>query len=111
MNSPQTSEFILKLDSPEATLEMVGGKGASLARMAAGALAERDDVFWLKLDKAEAAARSGSFPVALCRSTSQRTAATHAAAAEVICSNAPAATAFFDTKWPPMPSATAPAAR
>jgi pyruvate,water dikinase len=38
MNSPQASPFILNLDSPEATLERVGGKGASLARMAAAGL-------------------------------------------------------------------------
>ncbi|MCI0397931.1 MAG: phosphoenolpyruvate synthase [Chloroflexi bacterium] len=34
MISIQTSPLILKLDSPEATLELVGGKGASLARLA-----------------------------------------------------------------------------
>jgi pyruvate,water dikinase len=38
MSSIQASPFILKLDSPEATLELVGGKGASLARMAAAGL-------------------------------------------------------------------------
>jgi len=38
MNSPQASPFILHLDSPQATLERVGGKGASLARMAAAGL-------------------------------------------------------------------------
>ena len=38
MSSIQTSALILKLDSPEATLELVGGKGASLARMAASGL-------------------------------------------------------------------------
>ena len=38
MSSTQASPFILKLDSPEATLELVGGKGASLARMAAAGL-------------------------------------------------------------------------
>src|SRR5271157_3427497 len=32
MISPQASPFILSLDSPQATLERVGGKGASLAR-------------------------------------------------------------------------------
>ncbi len=38
MNSPQAGPYILNLDSPEATLERVGGKGASLARMAAAGL-------------------------------------------------------------------------
>jgi pyruvate,water dikinase len=38
MSSLQASEFILKLDSPDATLELVGGKGASLARMARAGL-------------------------------------------------------------------------
>ena len=38
MSLIQTSPLILKLDSPEATLELVGGKGASLARMAAAGL-------------------------------------------------------------------------
>ena len=38
MSSPQASEFILKLDSADATLERVGGKGASLARLAAAGL-------------------------------------------------------------------------
>ena len=38
MNSKQATPYILKLDSPEATLELVGGKGASLARMAAAGL-------------------------------------------------------------------------
>jgi pyruvate,water dikinase len=38
MTSPQASPFILNLDSPQATLERVGGKGASLARMAAAGL-------------------------------------------------------------------------
>jgi len=33
MTSPQSSPILLNLDSPEATLERVGGKGASLARM------------------------------------------------------------------------------
>jgi len=33
MTSPETSPCILRLDSPLATLERVGGKGASLARM------------------------------------------------------------------------------
>jgi pyruvate,water dikinase len=38
MTSTQASPLILKLDSPDATLELVGGKGASLARMAAAGL-------------------------------------------------------------------------
>jgi pyruvate,water dikinase len=38
MTSPQASPFILDLDSPQATLERVGGKGASLARMVAAGL-------------------------------------------------------------------------
>ncbi|MGD1107909.1 MAG: PEP/pyruvate-binding domain-containing protein [Terracidiphilus sp.] len=38
MTAPQASPFILNLDGPEATLERVGGKGASLARMAAAGL-------------------------------------------------------------------------
>src|SRR5208283_163944 len=38
MTSPQARTFILNLDSPQATLERVGGKGASLARMAAAGL-------------------------------------------------------------------------
>ena len=38
MSSPPASPFILNLDSPQATLERVGGKGASLARMAAAGL-------------------------------------------------------------------------
>jgi len=38
MSSPQDSPLILNLDSPDATLEWVGGKGASLARMAAAGL-------------------------------------------------------------------------
>jgi pyruvate,water dikinase len=38
MSSLQASPFILKLSSPEATLELVGGKGASLARMARAGL-------------------------------------------------------------------------
>ena len=38
MTSLQASPFILNLDSPEATLERVGGKGASLARMVAAGL-------------------------------------------------------------------------
>jgi pyruvate,water dikinase len=38
MSSPQASSILLNLDSPEATLERVGGKGASLARMAAAGL-------------------------------------------------------------------------
>jgi len=38
MSSSQPLPLILNLDSPQATLELVGGKGASLARMAAGRL-------------------------------------------------------------------------
>ncbi len=38
MSSPHDDRLILKLDSPDATLERVGGKGASLARMAAAGL-------------------------------------------------------------------------
>ena len=38
MTSPQASLIILNLDSPQATLERVGGKGASLARMVAAGL-------------------------------------------------------------------------
>jgi pyruvate,water dikinase len=38
VTSPQASAIILNLDSPEATLERVGGKGASLARMVAAGL-------------------------------------------------------------------------
>ena len=38
MTSPETSPCILRLDSPLATLERVGGKGASLARMVAAGL-------------------------------------------------------------------------
>jgi rifampicin phosphotransferase len=38
MTSPLASPFILNLDSPQATLERVGGKGASLARMVAAGL-------------------------------------------------------------------------
>jgi pyruvate,water dikinase len=38
MSSTQVTPVILKLNSPEATLELVGGKGASLARMAAAGL-------------------------------------------------------------------------
>jgi len=38
MSSLPASPFILKLDSPDATLEVVGGKGASLARMARAGL-------------------------------------------------------------------------
>jgi pyruvate,water dikinase len=38
MTSPRANPFILNLDSPQATLERVGGKGASLARMAAAGL-------------------------------------------------------------------------
>ena len=38
MTSPQTNPFILPLDSPLATLDRVGGKGASLARMATAGL-------------------------------------------------------------------------
>ena len=35
MSSPQSIPLILNLNSPQATLELVGGRGASLARMAA----------------------------------------------------------------------------
>ncbi len=38
MSSPHSTPLILNLDSPQATLELVGGKGASLARMAAAGL-------------------------------------------------------------------------
>jgi pyruvate,water dikinase len=38
MTSPQAPPIILNLDSPQATLERVGGKGASLARMVAAGL-------------------------------------------------------------------------
>jgi pyruvate,water dikinase len=38
MNAPLANSFTLNLDSPLATLEQVGGKGASLARMAAASL-------------------------------------------------------------------------
>lgn len=38
MSSPQSAPLILNLDSPQATLELAGGKGASLARMAAAGL-------------------------------------------------------------------------
>jgi pyruvate,water dikinase len=38
MSSPQANAIVLNLDSPQATLERVGGKGASLARMAAAGL-------------------------------------------------------------------------
>ena len=38
MSSPQPLPLILNLDSPQATLELVGGKGALLARMAAAGL-------------------------------------------------------------------------
>jgi len=38
MSSPNATPLILDLDSPEATLELAGGKGASLARMAAAGL-------------------------------------------------------------------------
>ena len=38
MTSPQASPIILNLDCPEATLERVGGKGASLARLMAAGL-------------------------------------------------------------------------
>jgi hypothetical protein len=37
--SPRTGPFILKLDSPDAALDRVGGKGASRARLAAAGLA------------------------------------------------------------------------
>src|SRR5262245_6254752 len=38
MTSSQDGPLIIKLDSPAATLELVGGKGASLARLAAASL-------------------------------------------------------------------------
>jgi pyruvate,water dikinase len=38
MGPTQARPFILRLDSPEATLDLVGGKGASLARMAVSGL-------------------------------------------------------------------------
>jgi rifampicin phosphotransferase len=38
MSSPEASPFLLRLDSPLATLELVGGKGASLARMSVAGL-------------------------------------------------------------------------
>jgi len=38
MTSPEAGPIILDLDSPQATLDRVGGKGASLARMAAAGL-------------------------------------------------------------------------
>ncbi|MGC9997592.1 MAG: PEP/pyruvate-binding domain-containing protein [Terriglobia bacterium] len=38
MGPTQARPFILRLDSPDATLDLVGGKGASLARMAASGL-------------------------------------------------------------------------
>jgi phosphoenolpyruvate synthase/pyruvate phosphate dikinase len=38
MHSPHDESLILALDSPAATLDRVGGKGASLARMAAAGL-------------------------------------------------------------------------
>ncbi len=38
MNSPRHLPLILEFDSPDATLELVGGKGASLARLAAEGL-------------------------------------------------------------------------
>ena len=38
MISPETNPYILRLDSPLATVEQVGGKGASLARMVAAGL-------------------------------------------------------------------------
>ena len=38
MTSPQASPFILNLDDTQATIERVGGKGASLARMVAAGL-------------------------------------------------------------------------
>src|SRR5208283_4321797 len=38
MTTQTANPFILPLDSPQATLERVGGKGASLARMAAAGL-------------------------------------------------------------------------
>src|SRR5208337_968688 len=38
MSSLSSSPYILKLNSPDATLELVGGKGASLARLAVAGL-------------------------------------------------------------------------
>src|SRR5579864_3941770 len=38
MGSAQASPFILELNSPEATIELAGGKGASLARLATAGL-------------------------------------------------------------------------
>jgi rifampicin phosphotransferase len=38
MNSPQVESLILKLDSPDASLDRVGGKGASLARLVTAGL-------------------------------------------------------------------------
>jgi len=38
MSAPRSTPLILNLDSPQATLALVGGKGASLARMAAAGL-------------------------------------------------------------------------
>lgn len=38
MTSPEAGPLILKLDSPLVTLERVGGKGASLARLVAAGL-------------------------------------------------------------------------
>jgi pyruvate,water dikinase len=38
MSSPQSTPLILNLDSPQISLDLVGGKGASLARMAAAGL-------------------------------------------------------------------------
>jgi pyruvate,water dikinase len=40
MSSLPASPFILKLNSPDARLELVGGKGASLARLAVAGLPE-----------------------------------------------------------------------
>src|ERR1700676_244803 len=38
MGPAQASLFILELDSPDATIELAGGKGASLARLATAGL-------------------------------------------------------------------------
>ena len=38
MTAPRTGPFVLELDSPQATVESVGGKGASLARLSAAGL-------------------------------------------------------------------------
>ena len=59
----------------------------------------------VRLDTGDAPGTSSSGPAALAVT------ATQARAAAVICSKAPAATTLLDTKWPPMPRATAPASR